>query len=288
MLHQVVDFSGVELLTYAIMGNHFHVLVRVSKQAAEIGDAELIRRYKALYPRATKYRVEDPEILAHTLKMGGEDARKLRAQLQSRMGDVSQFMRTLKQRFSIWFNKSHNRYGPLWGDRFKSVIVENDPVAVRTVAAYIDLNPVRTGLVEDPKDYRFCGYAEALAGDARLQAGVRAILSLTDTQRALADYRMTLFGKGARPKKDGSGVRLSEQASRTVMAQHGELSTHQHLRQRLRFFTEGAVIGSQQFVDACIQQWSQKIGDIRPRKPVPIALESDTPLASFRRPRARA
>jgi putative transposase len=43
------------------------------------------------------------------------------------------------------------------------VVVENSVNALKTVAAYIDLNPIRAGLVEDPKDYRFCGYGEAVA-----------------------------------------------------------------------------------------------------------------------------
>ena len=68
------------------------------------------------------------------------------------MGDVSAFMKELKQRFSIWFNRSHKRFGTLWAERFKSVLIENAASALRTVAAYIDLNPVRAGLVEDPKE----------------------------------------------------------------------------------------------------------------------------------------
>ena len=72
-------------------------------------------------------------------------------------------MKTVKQRFSIWFSKSHQRYGTLWADRFKSVLVEGSGNPLQTMAAYIDLNPVRAGIVDDPKDYRFCGYAEAVA-----------------------------------------------------------------------------------------------------------------------------
>ena len=69
------------------------------------------------------------------------------------MGDVSAFMKTVKQRFSVWYNQSHARYGTLWADRFKSVLVEGDTRALATVAAYIDLNPVRAGMVEDPGKY---------------------------------------------------------------------------------------------------------------------------------------
>ena len=45
------------------------------------------------------------------------------------------------------------------------------------MAAYIDLNPVRASMVEDPKDYRFCGYGEAVAGDKRAKFGLAFIWS---------------------------------------------------------------------------------------------------------------
>ena len=51
---------------------------------------------------------------------GGGDSSAFAA----RMGDVSEFMKSVKQRFGIWFNKTHGRYGTLWADRFKSVLVE--------------------------------------------------------------------------------------------------------------------------------------------------------------------
>ena len=56
MLWQVADFSGVEILTYCIMSNHFHVLVRVPEKE-KLSDAELMRRYKVLYPKPTKYQL---------------------------------------------------------------------------------------------------------------------------------------------------------------------------------------------------------------------------------------
>jgi hypothetical protein len=71
-------------------------------------------------------------------------------------------MKELKGRFAQWYNRRHHRYGVLWAERFKSVLIEEGQ-ALSAVAAYIDLNPLRAGLCEDPKDYRYCGYAEAIA-----------------------------------------------------------------------------------------------------------------------------
>jgi hypothetical protein len=52
--------------------------------------------------------------------------------------------------------------GTLWEGRFKSVLVEGTGQTLSTMAAYIDLNPVRAGIVKDPADYRWSGYAEAV------------------------------------------------------------------------------------------------------------------------------
>ena len=220
-------------------------------------------------------------MLEDLLKKGGAEADSLRKQLIARMGDVSEFMRTLKQRFAIWFNKSHQRYGPLWSDRFKSVIVENDPIVLKTMAAYIDLNPVRAGLVEDPKAYRFCGYAEAVAGKSKMRQGFQIFFATADVEQALKDYRMVLFGKGARPKNDGSGVRMSEEHSRGVVAESGALPEHVFLLQRLKFFSEGIAIGSEQFVSGCVRKWSPGIGDKRERKPQRLPIEDLDGFTSF-------
>ena len=44
------------------------------------------------------------------------------------------------------------------------------------MAAYIDLNPVRAGMVDDPKDYRWCSYAEAVAGKKRSREGLQRVM----------------------------------------------------------------------------------------------------------------
>ncbi len=82
------------------------------------------------------------------------------------MWDLSEFMKTLKQKFTSGFNRQQGREGTLWERRFKSVLVEGSWNCILKVAAYIDLNAVRAGLVDDPKDYRWCGYGEAVAATA--------------------------------------------------------------------------------------------------------------------------
>ena len=282
MLWQVAGFSGVEVLAYVVMSNHVHVLVRVCSAAKEVSDGELVRRYALVYPKPTDHQPMDLAVLEEALKTNSDEGQRIRAVLQARMGDVSEFMKTLKQRFSIWFNRSRERYGPVWCDRFKSTVVEDDPAVLRTVAAYIDLNPVRAKLVDDPKDYRFCGYAEALSGQGQLREALCAMTLHDDLSKALALYRTVIFAKGVGPKRNGEGAGISDETFREVMDAEGVLPLPVMLRQRIRYFTQGAVIGSALFVEEYIAKWAERVGDRRKREPKQIDAKAISGLTSFR------
>ncbi len=274
-LWQVADYCGVQILTHALMSNHFHVLLRVPK-ASSISDQELLRRYGVLYPKPTRFQQQRLEVIQHWLRTGDPEGEAWRKRQLALMGDVSQFMKLLKQRFSVWFNRTHNRYGTLWAERFKSVLVEPNEKVVETMAAYIDLNAVRAGLVADPKDYRFCGYAEAVAGHAGAQAGLRAVFggdAPPSWERAQADYRLTLFGvgSGARP---GEGT-ISPAALQSVVRQEGRLPRATVLRQRIRHFTDGAVLGGQAFVAEHLAAYRERTGRRRKSPPKPLPAWAD-------------
>ncbi len=187
-LWQVADFSGVEVLTYCLMSNHFHLLIRVpDREEVVLSDRELLRRYAVLYPEPTPYQTMTVKYLAAVLQRGGEEAQMWRRRLLVRMHDVSEFMKTLKQRYTIWYNQTHERYGTLWAERFKSTIVEGREAALRVTAAYIDLNPVRAGIVEDPKDYRWSGYGAAM--ERQWEAGLkRGKESLKQSAPRMVDF----------------------------------------------------------------------------------------------------
>jgi hypothetical protein len=252
IIWQVADFSGVDVLTYCVMSNHFHVLVEVP-ELGNLSDAELMRRYKVLYPKPTKYQEASIKVLESDLAAGGEEAEIVRHRLLVRMGDVSEYMKTVKQRFSIWFNKSHRRYGTLWADRFKSVLVEGAGSPLQTMAAYIDLNPVRAGIVEDSKDYRFCGYAEAVANEGGAAAGLLRVWADyfgTDRspQAVLQAHRSLMFGKGGDPWEVKGRVMDRDIVSKVIEEQDGVLPRAAVLRCRVRYFTDGAILGSAEYV----------------------------------------
>ncbi len=260
IIWQMADFSGVEVLTYCVLSNHFHVLIRVMGDQV-VSDAELMRRFRVLCPKPTKYQTESAKVMESQLCAGGVEADAIRRKLLARMSDVSEFMKAVKQRFSVWYNRSHQRYGTLWAERFKSVLVEGKGNPLQTMAAYIDLNPVRAGLVADPKDYRFCGYAEAVAGVPEAKRGMIHVWSDHGVKRvdsALRAHRMLIFGKHA------SGTGLSkmtrERALKILDHEDGHLPKTVILRCRVRYFTDGAILGSADFVRGFTVAWQRERG----------------------------
>ena len=254
---QQADFAGLQLLTYCLLSNHTHLLVRVPRPT-EVSDAELVDRVQALYgPDA-------PETLRlrKDLEGGLRIPRKQRERLLRRMGDVSAFMKELKQRFSRWYNEGHDRFGTLWAERFKSVLVEDNSEALRTVSAYIDLNPVRAGLVGDPKDYRYSGYGEALGGSSQARAGLLSVLGTNDWGRGGADYRVRLYVEGGKAGESGKAVFAREEILKVLRA-GGEIGRGQALRLRIRYFGDGLVLGSEEYVNGIFEAFRGHFGPKR-------------------------
>lgn len=270
MLWQVAEFCGVQILAYCVMGNHFHVLVFVPDKV-EVADSELVARYSVLYSKSRAPYQPTPEVLASIFEAGGEEAAAWRERLTARMHDVSAFMKTVKQRFSVWYNKSHQRYGTLWADRFKSVLVEGSPDALMTVGAYIDLNPIRAGLVKDPSDYRWSSYAEALAGHWRAREGLCAQQGeeFEAFGIVLKNHRMLLYGKGQMGAE--GEARLDPERARKVLSEGGKVSLPELLRCRVRYFSDGAVLGSKGFVQAWFEANREWLNPKRRAGPYPLA-----------------
>jgi putative transposase len=278
------NFSGCVVLAYCVMSNHVHLLLEVPPAPADgLSDAELFRRLGAIYGKGQVAEVAQ-ELAAARASGDSVLAREIHARFTYRMHDLGEFMKGLMQRFTQWFNRTQERTGTLWEDRFKSVIVE-DGATARTMAAYIDLNPVRAGMVEDPADYRWSGYGEASAGGKKARAGlVRAYHGRGDRQDAGAwagelgvAYRKLLLGKAAEVvvEKTGKGgmrdavvlrrgMKAERVAAELVACETGADGMLSALvRRRVRYFTDGAVLGSRGFVDEVFARCRERFGPKR-------------------------
>jgi putative transposase len=200
------------------------------------------------------------------------------------MYDISQFFKLLKQRFSIWYNRRHNRIGPLWCERFGSTLLEAGST-VREMCTYVDLNCVRAGIVKDPKDYQFCGYAEAVAGNELARGGLMSIglAAEGDWPATQAAYRVALFSIGSGPRKRGAII--PQEDYREVVAQRGELPLTVRWSARVRHFTSGAVLGSRIFVEEHLAKYRKRQGPCPRTRPRSTPIEG---IMSLKNPRCTA
>lgn len=74
-------------------------------------------------------------------------------------GGISKFINMILKSYTKYFNTKHNRKGPLWEGRFKSVLVETDEQLLH-LTRYIHLNPVSAYLVNSPEDWFYSSYNE--------------------------------------------------------------------------------------------------------------------------------
>ncbi len=286
-LRMYENFSGCRVLSYCIMSNHFHLLLEVPPMAGGgLSDEVLLRRLAALYSDAIVAGVAVE--LVEARKSGAEGgAAEIHARFTYRMHDLSEFMKGLLIRFTRWFNRTHARTGTLWEERFKSVIVESG-VAARTIAAYIDLNPVRAGMVKDPADYRWSSYGEAVGGGAKGN-GKKARKGLV--RAYLCDqcvgFEAEKWPEVSRLYRRLMGLALAKKSGRTVVSSSakglGQSTVHtaemlasgdngtilrdlglaKMLHCRVRYFTDGAVIGSKEFVNEAFASARERFGPKR-------------------------
>ena len=163
MIRAAAIFSGVELYTYAVMSNHFHLLVRVPRKQ-EVSDKELLQRMEALYgtPKFLKV-LEKWEKWTAKKQESRVEAEK--ARLRARMYDLSQFCKTFKETYTQDYNRRHDNTGTIWEGRFKSVLIEGGEY-LRAVVNYIHMNPVRAKIVPRASQYAWSALGAAAAGDA--------------------------------------------------------------------------------------------------------------------------
>ena len=249
VLRQVEVFSGVRVITWTMLSNHFHLLLEVPPApSSPLADDEILTRCRALYSPDGMIRVEWE--FEDARRRGESSLQAIRDKYQRRMWDLSEFMKTLKQKFTVWFNTAHAREGTLWERRFKSVLVEGSWSCLLKVAAYIDLNPVRAGMVDDPKDYRWSGYGEAVGGEQAARRGLSAALSGLKSNANWGDvgprYRKILYGSG---EETSARAGISREEVRKVWESGGKLSLAQLLRCRVRYFSDGLAVGTREFIE---------------------------------------
>ena len=283
ILRRLARFCGLNLLTYCVMGNHFHVLIRVPDRQEWLkqfegaaGESRLLAHLRTLYSKAFV------ELLIAQLARWRQDGRDDLATacltgIKARFCDLSIFTKEVKARFARWYNKRHSRRGVLWMGRFKSVLVEGRAAptqsstldALQVMAAYIDLNPVRAGLVETASAYRWSGWGAALAADHAAIEGLCQIVACPPTH----------WSQGRRTYAKWMSERRSD-SLHPPRSSHGLLDT-------IRAFSQGVAIGSESFIETVFSQCRECFGTHRTHGARPLDGNSGTALLTLRDLRRR-
>jgi putative transposase len=275
-LELAATYCGVEVLNFSILDNHFHLLVEVPRMAkrGEFSMPQLFGKIGVLHEKLATLlaaAMEEEALAAPWTASAHFGAAFLRAgvglaavdesardwalrELERHRGlmcCLESFVRILKQRFSIWFNGTHDRFGTLWADRFRSLLVESTPEAVQAVSAYIDLNAVRRGLVDDPADYAFCAAGEARRAGGMGRSGVERVVTFGESASVRASWeelterhRSLLWGD-ANGKPRGYG-QLAPRLERPVVLADFFISSQPIL-------LDGEALGGGRFVEQIFQ-----------------------------------
>ena len=219
LIRRLAAVYFAEVMGFCIMGNHFHLVVKMHSGKQYSAD-EIKNRYEHYYGDG-----KEP---------GPEQIPALREKWES----LSEFIKDIKQSFSRFYNRKHNRRGFFWGERFKSVIVENGETLINLLA-YVDLNPVRAGIFERPENYRWCSLGYHLQTNNKddflsLDFGLREFGIKTPKER-LNHYREFVHAKG--------GIDDTKDKTR-----ESDITTIDRFRCRTRYFADSGIIGSKEFV----------------------------------------
>ncbi len=269
----------IDIHSYTIMSNHFHILATELNEDAQNADRdELISRYKNIFGKKAEY----PE---GSYKSNGEiipDDDGGIERLRYRLGSISRFVQELKQTFSKWYNWKHKRKGYLWSERFKGVIMEKgDPELI--CSAYIDLNPVRAGIVKKPEDYRWSSIGLRVRNPKKAEKFLKKIViserkvitevdertgwikqktETTKKEVSFSVYRAFLYNSGCNEVEGKAHIHMD--IYKEAMKLNGELRIGDKLKYRFRNLSEGIATGSYQFIENIQLELERKY--IKPRE----------------------
>jgi putative transposase len=224
LIKRLSGFYFAEVVGFSLMGNHFHLLVRMHPESS-YPDEQIRERYDRRYGEEKAATIDD-----HQMREVGK-----------KMADLSEYVKEIKQGFSRYYNKLHGKKGYFWSERFKSVIVEKGETLINCLA-YIDLNPVRAGLVKRPEDYRWCslGYHVQTRNKGRflsLDFGLREF-GVKSGKENLRFYRRFVYEKGGLES-------IEKERSRDF-----EVGKVDRFLLRTRYFTDSGIIGSKAYVSS--------------------------------------
>ncbi|NTW68236.1 MAG: hypothetical protein HGB23_00120 [Chlorobiaceae bacterium] len=182
--------------------------------------------------------------------------------LRSGAAGLSTFMRKLLTCYAAGFNRTHNRHGHLFQNRYKSIVCEEEPYFLRLVS-YIHLNPLRAGLVgsvEELERYRWSGHAAVMSRIRYEWQDREYVLGYfgereSSARKAYLEFVTTESGVGSQPELTGGGL------IRSI----GGWSEVKSLRQRgEKQFSDERILGSGDFVREILDEAEDSVKERLP------------------------
>lgn len=157
-LKLLTENFAIDVCAYAVMHNHYHLVLRVNKEV-NLTDSEVITKWGKIY--SVKHPIIERIIVKKASKSDEIAAKKLINTWRSRLKDLSWFMRALNENIARKANKESGRRGHFWGARFKSQALL-DKLAILSCMTYVDLNPVRANMANNLIESQFTSIQERL------------------------------------------------------------------------------------------------------------------------------
>ena len=151
---------AIDLCAYAIMSNHYHVVIRINvDQVKQWSDQEVARRWMQLFsgPLLMHHYLDNASLTA----VEKEYVASLFSIWRGRLGDLSWFMRCLNEPIARMANSEDHCTGRFWEGRFKSQALL-DARAVLACMAYVDLNPIRAAMAKTPEQSDYTSIQERI------------------------------------------------------------------------------------------------------------------------------
>jgi len=163
----------------------YHVFNRgINKQQIFFSDADYQFFLKKLLLLKSKY---DLSIYAYCLMPN-----HFHISIQTRKTPISKIMSSLSTSYSMYFNRTYNHFGPVFQNRFKSILIENDSYFVK-LSQYIYLNPVKAGLIKNPLDFQYSSIREALGNEPLRLLDEDIVRLIGDTKGSRKEYRQFIY-----------------------------------------------------------------------------------------------
>ena len=204
LIRRVEQFCGVRVLGYAVMSNHFHIYVYLEDEHP-VSEDELYGKICRLYCKDTLAGIIDKwehlkELAAQTdvsiRHAGLTEFDDYKRSFVARMFNITSFMMTLKEHFTLSYNARHKHCGTLWEGRYHSC--ESKPVSsdMSPILAYIDCNAAEADICRNPASYKWCSFAAACEGDELARRAYRfAYGNDEDEWEVIAELHRTAIRK---------------------------------------------------------------------------------------------